>query len=451
MLDRRALTILAFTVATAACAEPPRGSAAGGWSTDAPGVVRHITPSEMPPPLATPPGVAPSAIAPRPAGAVLKVPPGFHVAAFAKLDHPRQIRTAPNGDIFVAETDAGQISVLRAAAGASSPTVSQVFASGMDQPFGIAFYPSGPSPRWIYIANNNAVVRFPYESGDLAARGAPQVVVAKLADSTGGHTTRDIAFTADGKAMLVAVGSGSNIADGMGPLPAGDFAAWKTSHALGAAWGREADRADVLTFNPDGGDRGVFATGLRNCVSLAINPARGEPWCVVNERDMLGDDLPPDYATRVTAKAFYGWPWYYIGGHEDPRLAGQRPDLAGKVTVPDVLIQPHSAPLGITFYTARTGAAAFPAAYRGDAFVALHGSWNRKVRTGYKIVRLRFENGVPAGNYEDFLIGFVIDDHSVWGRPVGVAVAADGALLVTDDAGDTVWRVSYDARTAGSK
>ena len=166
---------------------------------------------------------------------------------------------------------------------------------------------------------------------------------------------------------------------------------------------------------------------------------------------MLGDDLPPDYATRVKAKAFYGWPWYYIGAHEDPRLAGQRPDLAGKVTVPDVLLQPHSAPLGIAFYTAKTGAAAFPADYRGDAFVALHGSWNRARRTGYKVVRIKMDRGAPVGGYEDFVTGFVADDHAVYGRPVGVAVANDGALLITDDAGDTVWRVAYDASKVAGK
>ena len=183
----------------------------------------------------------------------------------------------------------------------------------------------------------------------------------------------------------------------------------------------------------------VFATGLRNCSGLTVQPSSGALWCAVNERDVLGDDLPPDYATRVREGQFYGWPWYYIGAHEDPRRKGERPDLAGKIALPDVLIQPHSAPLGITFYEGGQ----FPAAYKGDAFVALHGSWNRAKRTGYKVARLLFKNGEPTGEYEDFLTGFVVDDADVWGRPVDVAVAHDGALLVTDDGGGVIWRVVY--------
>jgi glucose/arabinose dehydrogenase len=326
-----------------------------------------------------------------------------------------------------------------------------VFASGLDRPFGIAFWPAGPHPRFVYVANNNAVVRFAYASGDLKASGAPETVVAKLASSTGGHTTRDVDFSADGRRMLVSVGSGSNLADGMPAKTPAEAKDWEASHLTGSAWGREADRADVLSFDPEGGGETILASGLRNCVTVRVNPVTGDPWCVVNERDSLGDDLPPDYATRVKAGGFYGWPWYYIGDHEDPRLKGQRPDLAGKAIVPDVLIQPHSAPLGLAFYTARSGAAAFPAAWRGDAFVSLHGSWNRGKRTGYKVVRLKLKNGVPDGTYEDFLTGFVADDRGVWGRPVGVAVAHDGALLVTDDAGGVVWRVAWAPRVASAK
>ena len=450
----RVLLIVVAAMSTAVLADialRPEGAPSGGWRADAPGVVRHITPADLAAPMATTIAALPPATAPRPAGASLKALPGFSVSAFAKLDHPRQIRTAPNGDLFVAETDAGQISVLRAGPGATTPSVNQVFAAGLDRPFGIAFWPAGPNPQWVYVANNNAVVRFAYQAGDLKARGGPETVVAKLADTSGGHSTRDIAFTADGAALLVSVGSGSNIADGMARKSPAELAAWNAGHATGAAWGKETDRADVMMFSPQGAARGVMASGLRNCVSLAIEPARGDPWCVVNERDLLGDDLPPDYATRVRRGAFYGWPWYYIGAHEDPRLKGQRPDLAGKVAVPDVLFQSHSAPLGITFYTAKNGPAAFPPQYRGDAFVALHGSWNRARRTGYKVVRLKLEHGVPTGTYEDFLTGFVIDDRRAWGRPVGVAVANDGALLVTDDAGDTVWRIAYGAPKAVAK
>lgn len=195
----------------------------------------------------------------------------------------------------------------------------------------------------------------------------------------------------------------------------------------------------MLAFGPDGQNRQIFATGIRNCVGLAVEPKTGDLWCSTNERDGLGDNLPPDYLTRVGEGKFYGWPWYYIGDHEDPRHKGERPDLAGKVTLPDVPIQPHSAPLEMAFYDG----AMFPSEYRGSAFAALHGSWNRHFRTGYKVVRAILEHGVPTGEYEDFLTGFVTADGGVWGRPVGVAVAKDGALLVSEDGNGTLWRVSY--------
>jgi len=446
------VTALGFATSASAAAPVREGAAAlGDWRSDSPGVVRHITAADLPAPFATPPAGAPSSVVARPMGAALKTLPGFTVAAFAKLEGPRQIRVATNGDIFVAETDAGRITVLRAADGAAKPTTRSAFAEGLDRPFGIAFYPAGPNPRWVYVANTNSVVRFAYRPGDLKARGSAQTVVAKLADSTGGHSTRDVAFSANGRTMFVSVGSGSNTAESMPSKTPAEVKAWQADHALGAAWGREEDRADVLAFDPLGGGRRVFAAGLRNCVTLTVQKPAGALWCAVNERDGLGDNLPPDYATRVKAGGFYGWPWYYIGDHVDPKYKGSRPDLAGKVTLPDVLIQPHSAPLGMTFYTAGAGAAAFPASYRGDAFVALHGSWNRKLRTGYKVVRLTMRGGVPTGAYEDFLTGFVIDAQKVWGRPVGVAVAHDGALLVTDDGGDTLWRIAYARGAGGAK
>jgi hypothetical protein len=199
----------------------------------------------------------------------------------------------------------------------------------------------------------------------------------------------------------------------------------------------------VLAFDVEGRTPAhIFATGIRNCVGLTVQPNTGAIWCTTNERDGLGDDLVPDYTTRVQEGAFYGWPWYYLGAHEDPRHAGERPDLAGKVTLPDVLFQAHSASLTLAFYDAASGAAAFPREYLGDAFVAMHGSWNRSHRTGYKVVRVRLRDGAPTGEYQDFLTGFVVDDGHVWGRPVGVAVAQDGALLVSDDASNTLWRVT---------
>jgi glucose/arabinose dehydrogenase len=442
------LSLLGLSLAAPALGQALTGQAAfGDWRSDAPGVVRKIAPTDIPKSTGAF-GVSPSARVARPAGAELKTLPGFAVEPFAQVDKVRLLRTAPNGDIFAAATDADRVVVLRAADGAGKPSVVKTFASGLDRPFGIAFYPAGPNPKWVYIANTDSVVRFPYQSGDLQARGPAHVLVPSLTEDKRGHSTRDVVFTPDGRRMLVSVGSGSNIAEEMGKKDPDETKAWADAHPLGATWGKERDRADVLSFDPEGGDRQIFASGIRNCVGLAIHPATKDVWCATNERDLLGDNLPPDYATRVREHGFYGWPWYYIGANEDPRLKGARPDLADKVSVPDVLFQAHSAPLEMTFYTARSGASAFPADFRGDAFVALHGSWNRAKRTGYKVVRLPMKNGVPTGEYEDFLTGFVADDKGVWGRPVGVTVAHDGALLVADDGGDVIWRIAYN-RKAG--
>jgi glucose/arabinose dehydrogenase len=431
--------------APAAASTLPPGSDPGDWRLAAPGAVHHITPADLPPPFKTRSAGNPPHIIDPPAGARLAVPPGFTVRLFASnLAGPRVVRVAPNGDIFVAETGADQIRVLRAADGANAPTVNQVYVDGLDRPFGIAFYPPGDNPRWIYIANNNSVVRFPYHDGDLKPAAGPQVIVPRLSESTGMHTTRDIAFSRDGKRMFISVGSGSNVGDDMERKSPDDIRAWEAAHGLGAAWGPETNRANILVTDPEGRiPLHTFATGIRNPSGIAVNPATGDVWASTNERDGLGDDLVPDYVTRVKEGGYYGWPWYYMGNFVDPRRTGERPDLAGKATVPDVLLQSHSAPLAMTFYTAASGAALFPAEYRGDAFVASHGSWNRTTRTGYKVIRVRLDRGIPTGEYDDFLTGFVVDDSSVWGRPVGVAVAHDGALLVTDDGGGTLWRVSY--------
>jgi glucose/arabinose dehydrogenase len=391
-----------------------------GWKAAAPGVRRLIRPDELPPPYATKSASNPAEIAPRPQGALPQVPPGFAVAAFAAgLKEPRLLRTAPNGDVFLAESGAGRIRVLRAPDGADRAAESHVFAQGLEGPFGIAFYPPGPDPQWVYVADSDKLLRFPYRSGDTEARGRPDTIAAL---PPGGHWTRDVLASADGRRIYVSVGSESNDAEG--------------------GMAREKRRADILEFNPDGSGERVFASGLRNPVALAIHPATGDLWTVVNERDGLGDNLPPDYATRVRDGGFYGWPWYYIGTHEDPRHRGQRPDLRDKVTTPDVLLEAHSAPLGIAVYTGTQ----FPAEYRGDLFVAAHGSWNRATRTGYKLVRVRLKDGRPTGEYEDFMTGFVSSDSAVWGRPVGIAVARDGALLMSDDASGTVWRIAYAGR-----
>ena len=408
----------------------------GGWQLDKPGTVRLIHPEDLPEPGATRSATEFPRVAARPAGTAPLVPPGFKIGLFAEgLSGPRVIRVAPNGDIFVAETWAGRIRVLRAADGESKPGATENFASGLNHPFGIAFFPAGNDPHWIYVANTDSIVRFPYRAGDMKATGAAEVVVK--VPSGGAHSTRDIVFTQDGKRMLVSVGSASNDGEGMG-RPPGGLEAWSREQPLGAAFGHEADRAAVLSFDPDGKNRRLYATGIRNCVGLAMQ-ADGTPWCSTNERDGLGDDLVPDYVTRIRENAFYGWPWYYIGGHEDPRHRGERPDLKDRVTVPDVLLQAHSASLGLTFYDGGN----FPAEYRGDAFAAEHGSWNRSKRTGYKVIRIRLKDGAPTGEYEDFVTGFVVDDGLVWGRPVGVAVAHDGALLISEDGNGTIWRVSH--------
>jgi glucose/arabinose dehydrogenase len=271
----------------------------------------------------------------------------------------------------------------------------------------------------------------------MQASGDPEVIVDNL--PTGGHWTRDIAFSLDGTVLYIAIGSDSNVAQNQSRMDAAQIEAFQKEHGVGAAWGEEEGRAVVLAADPDGKNLRPYATGLRNCSGLTVEPATGAPWCAVNERDGLGDNLPPDYATRVQEGGFYGWPWYYIGANEDPRHRGARPDLARYVVAPDILIQAHSAPLGIAFYRGEM----FPQDVVGDAFVALHGSWNRGNRTGYKVVRLLFENGQPTGVYEDFLTGFLDSDNDVWGRPVGVAVAADGSLLVSEDGNGTIWRVSH--------
>jgi len=435
--------LAAIMFGTAVChaagqSEPLSGAAAfGDWRADKPSLVRIIRPEDLPRPGATPSAANVSRVVPRPPTAVPQVPPGFKVELLAEgLIGPREMRVAPNGDIFVAETRAGRIRVLRTADGGAKPSKNEVYASGLNKPFGIAFFPSGNEPQWVYVANTDSVVRFPYRVGDTRAPGKPETVVAGLPHGWG-HSTRNIVFTKDDQRMLVSVGSASNDAEGMertkGGLQVGD------QNALGASWGEESRRAAVLSFRADGTNPQIFATGIRNCVGMAVHPTSGDVYCSTNERDGLGDNLVPDYVTRVQEGAFYGWPWFYIGNNEDPHHAGERTDLKSKVTVPDVLIQAHSASLGLTFYNG----SAFPAEYRGDGFAAEHGSWNRSKPTGYKVIRIRLRDGVPTGAYEDFVTGFVIGDSEVWGRPVGVAVSRDGALLVSEDGNGTIWRISH--------
>jgi glucose/arabinose dehydrogenase len=411
-------------------ARPPgvlTGNAArGDWTTDAPGVRRKLALEDLPAPYATPSADNGATLVPRPAGALPRVPEGFVVDLLTTdVKQPRMIRTAPNGDVFVAESAAGRVKVVRGADRDAGPERVTVFATGLRQPFGIGFYPPA-APRWVYVANTDSVVRFPYVEGDLTARGRAETVVDNISGGGrlrgGGHWTRDLAFSGDGFRMYVSVGSRSNVSD--------DAA--------------EARRARIFEYTPDGKNERVYATGIRNPVGLAVHPVTHELWTSVNERDELGDHLVPDYITRVPDGGFFGWPWFYIGPHPDPRHKGKHPELRDQVLTPDVLLQSHSASLGMVFYTG----AQFPPEYHMQAFAAEHGSWNRARRTGYKVIWIPVKDGVPTGEYVDFMTGFVTAAGNVWGRPVSVTQTQQGALVVSDDAGSCLWRIRYRPRGA---
>ena len=386
-----------------------------------PGKIRKITVNDLPQPYATTSAENGPEVVARPANAWPKAPAGFKVELYAEnLQNPRLMRTAPNGDVFLAESDAGRIRILRGITSDGKAEINAIFASGLKRPYGINFYPPGSNPQWVYIGTTSAVYRFAYHAGDLKATGSPE----HIADLPGGegHWTRDIQFSPDGKKMFVSVGSQSNDDD--------------TDNNP-----QEENRADILVFNPDGSGMRVYAYGIRNAGGgLAINPKTGELWCSVNERDALGDNLVSDYITHVQEGGFYGWPWWYLGAHQDPRQKGKHPELKAKAIVPDVLLQAHNASLELTFYEGKQ----FPAEYEGDIFASEHGSWNRSVRAGYEVIRVPLhQSGKASGEYEDFITGFVLDDGTVWGRPVGITVASDGSLLVSDDGSNSVWRVSY--------
>jgi glucose/arabinose dehydrogenase len=440
------------------------------WNQQAPGVRHRITLADLPQPNPDEAVQNQPQVVPRPANAWPIAPAGFKVTLYAGGDNapmqradnvehmaraagtftmPRLITVAPNGDLFLADSGAGIIFVLRGVGADGRAARIEQFATGLDHPFGIAFYPA-ESPRHIYIGNATTVQRFPYHAGDLHATGPAQTIVPDIPGyaqlTGGGHWTRDVVFTKDGQHMLVSVGSGSNVDDA-------------DTHP------KEFHRADVLEYTPEGKFVEVYAHGIRNCVGEAVNPVTGQLWCSTNERDNLGNHLVPDYVTSVPEGGFFGWPWYYMGGHQDPRLpqpcangTGPNPqmaapltdaqaanckrvDMSAKVLTPDVLVQPHMASLEMTFYPEHKEQ--FPAAYDGDAFAAEHGSWNRKNRAGYEVIRIPMKDGHASGEYDDFLTGFVTADGQVWGRPVGVAVSNDGSLFVTDDGSRSVWHVVY--------
>lgn len=390
---------------------------------------------QLPEPFATPWNRAIPEIVDRPPGTELNVPEGFTVGTFAEgLANPRRLALAPNGDVFVAASRWGEIIVLRDADGDGEADLQSVFAAELTRPYGLAF-----RDGFLYVGNNDAVIRFQYQPGQLEATGEPE----RLADlplssdaldhdtaerlgidvsQTRGfnHWTRNLIFSPDGSRMYVAVGSATNAMPGTDPR-----------------------RAAISEYRPDGRGHRIFASGLRNPVAMAFHPTTGVLWTAVHERDHLGDDLAPDFVTGVVEGGFYGWPYAYIGPNPEPILNGARPDLVEQTLTPDVLLPAHAAPMGMTFY----GGDAFPEAYRHDAFVTLHGSINRVDLRGYSVVRIPFRDGGPTGPPEDFLTGFIVRDDDVkevWGRPVDVLELPDGSLLVSDDAGGRIFRIAYE-------
>ncbi len=475
-----ALSLIALLALGAAAPAPLNAQANGqvltgqaaftDWNQQSPGVRHKITLADLPQPKPQEAVANQPNLIPRPANAWPIAPPGFKVTLYAggdttpmqradNVEHmarsggtftmPRLIRVAPDGDLFLADSGAGEIIVLRGVGADGKAAQISTFASGLDHPFGIAFYPAD-NPRYIYVGNATTVQRIPYHGGDLHASGPAETVVPDVPGyrqlAGGGHWTRDVAFSKDGHHMFVSVGSGSNIDD-------------PDTHP------GEFHRADVLEYTPDGKFEEVYATGIRNCVGEAVNPITGQLWCSTNERDDLGNHLVPDYVSSVPEGSFFGWPWYYMGGHQDPRLprpcadgTGPNPqlkepptgeqaanckrvDLSAKVKTPDVLVQPHMASLEMLFYPMTKEQ--FPASYDGDAFAAEHGSWNRANRAGYEVIHIPMHDGHATGEYDDFLTGFVTPEGQVWGRPVGVAIGKDGSMFVTDDGTRSVWHVTY--------
>jgi glucose/arabinose dehydrogenase len=394
------------------------------FTRESPGVRRHLTVADLPGPKPEESVDNGPDVVARPANAWPQAPKGFKVELYATgLDNPRLLRVAPNGDLFLAESQTGKIKVFRGVGSDGKAKEVSVFSSDLRQPFGIAFYPAGPDPKWLYVGNTDGIVRFPYHNGDVKASGPPQELAELPGGGRlrgGGHWTRDVIFSKDGTKLFASVGSHSNVDD-------------TDTHP------EEFHRADVLEFTPEGKLLKVYAWGLRNCVGEAINPITGELWCSTNERDGLGNNLVPDYVTHVQEGGFYGWPWYWMGGTQDPRHPGKHPELKSKVLTPDILLNPHFASLELMFYEGSE----FPAEYKGDGFACEHGSWNRAVRAGYEVIRLPMKDGHATGEYEDFLTGFTNPDGTVWGRPVGVAQANDGSLFVSDDGSKSIWHVIY--------
>ena len=372
----------------------------------------------LPPPNATRAVANPASVIPWPKDKTPTAPAGFEVSLFAdELDNPRMIYVLPNCDVLVMESlpqrSTSRIVLLRDSAKSGTPAVRESFLRRLNMAFGMALIGNR-----FYVGNTDGIVVFPYRSGDTQIKRRPE----KILDLPGGgHYTRNLLADPAGKKIYVAVGSSGNIDE------------QRVDE-------KDPRRAAILQINPDGSGMRVFASGLRNPVGIDWEPKTHTLWTVVNERDMLGDELVPDYLTEARDGAFYGWPYSYFGQNEDPRKKGQRPDLVAKAIKPDFALGSHVAALGLAFYQGKS----FPERYHGGAFIGMHGSWNRSDLVGYKVAFVPFQNGKPSGVIEDFLTGFIANPKisQVYGRPVGVAIWTDGSLLVADDAAGKVWRVS---------
>ncbi|PJJ54582.1 PQQ-dependent sugar dehydrogenase [Hymenobacter chitinivorans] len=435
--------LYAFVLAGLASCKGPseEEKAQAAARTPADTVTTAATSVDLPAPYATESVTKRSKVIDWPAGRTPVVPAGFTVTEYAgSFNSPRWLYVTPNGDVLVAEsntvptnpkkkvaaalnldpsrslkpTSANRITLLRDTNQDGKPDLRATFLTGLNQPLGMLVL-----GNYFYVANTDAVLRFAYQPGQTKITGPGQKILDLPAGGYNNHWTRNLLAAPDGSKIYVSVGSGSNVGEN--------------------GMDKEKRRANVLVINPDGSGEQIYAAGLRNPVGMAWAPGTGTLWTAVNERDELGDELVPDYLTSVRQGAFYGWPYAYFGQHEDPRRQGEAPELVRKTVVPDVALGPHTASLGLAFYDQK----AFPAKYRNGAFIGQHGSWNRSTFSGYKVVFVPFHNGRPSGPMEDFATGFIANEEGkqVYGRPVGLTVQPDGALLIADDAGNKVWRV----------
>jgi glucose/arabinose dehydrogenase len=370
---------------------------------------------KLPPPFATPSANNRPRVVDQPSGARLKVPEGFHYDVYADgFQKPRFMVIGPGGELLVSDSMSGtegSVWVFPDGSRNYKPAQRRKLISGLDRPYGLAFWKG-----YLYVGEPESVKRYQYDAKNMSV--GPGAEVVSLKGFSQGHWTRSLLFDSKGEKLYIGVGSGSNVSTGEDPR-----------------------RAAINRYNPDGSDHEILASGTRNPIGLRWYPASNVLWAAVQERDALGDDLVPDYFTHIRSGAFYGWPYAYTGPHEDPRNQGQRPDLVKKTIAGDVQLGAHVAVLDFVFYTGKQ----FPAEYQGGAFLAFHGSWNRSKRVGQSIAFIPFQHGKPAGPQRDFLTGWMLspDQREVWGRPVGLLVLPDGSLLVSDDGGNKIWRISY--------